>query len=114
MKAFFIVALLFIQSWANEITITIVYGDDMNSEIIKTEYTNGMSALEVLDKVTDIKLKQVGKYTFVNSINGKQAIKGTYGWFYSVDGEKTNKLASTYKLKDNKSMKWIYDFEACY
>lgn len=114
MKIFLLSLLLFVQSFANDLTVSIIYGDDSKYEVIKTKYKNGMTALEVLENIADIKLKKAGKYTFVNSINGKKAIKGSYGWFYSIDGKKTNQLASTYKLKNNESMKWIYDLEACY
>lgn len=112
MKVFlvFLATLLFLN--ANEIKITINYGDARGIENFTTSYEDGMSALEVLDKVADISIAK-GKFKFVRSINGKKSIPGKYGWFYLINGESPEKMASNYKLENISSMTWYYKVEKC-
>ena len=114
MKQFLLIAFLVLNIFANELTVTIVYDDNRADTVVKTTYENGETALGILDRVATIETSKTGKYNFVRSINGKLSQKGKYGWFYLIDGQSVHKMASNYKLHDNKTMTWIYKVEDCY
>lgn len=113
MKYFIVLFFATIQLLANEITVTISFGNDKEDKVITTTYENGDTALDILNKVADIEVSK-GKYKFIRSIDGQKSIPGTYGWFYLIDGEPTKKMASTYQLNDAFTMLWYYKVEDCY
>ncbi len=112
MRYIAILFLTILYSYADNITVTIIY-EDRDDKVVKTTYKDGDTALEVLDKIADITVAK-GKYKFIRSIDGKKSIPGSFGWFYTIDGESVHKMASSYKLHDNKTMTWIYKVEDCY
>lgn len=99
---------------ADPIEVTIIYGNDKPDKVINTEYTEGMSALDLLKKVSSVETAQNGPFTFVRSIDGVQSVVGKFGWFYMINGETTHKMAQNYRLKDALTMTWFYKVEACY
>lgn len=114
MKTWLLTIILGTVLWADPIEVTIIYGNDKPDKVINTEYTEGMSALELLKKVSHVETSQSGPFTFVRSIDGVQSVVGKYGWFYMINGEATHKMAQNYSLKDVMNMIWIYRVEACY
>jgi hypothetical protein len=114
MRIFIISCFAWICLFANQIEVAIVYGADRPVKKITAEYENGISALELLSKVAKIRTSETGKYTFVRSIDSKRLVKGSYGWFYMIDGKEMDTMSSGYKLQNNKSMTWIYKVEECY
>lgn len=100
--------------WGDPIEVTIIYGNDKPDKVSNTEYTEGMSALDLLKKVSSVETAQNGQFTFVRSIDGVQSVVGKFGWFYMINGETTHKMAQNYRLKDVLSMTWVYRVEACY
>lgn len=112
MRYIAIILLTAVSVLAENITVTIAYGDRAD-KVVKTTYKEGETALEVLGKAAQITTAK-GKYKFVRSIDGKRSKPGSYGWFYLVNGEETHEMASTYRLKDAHSMTWYYKVEQCY
>jgi len=114
MKNFLLFLLLSVFSYANSIDITIEYGKNRSDKKVYTIYSSGeVSALDLLKRVADVEVSK-GKYKFANSIDGVKSKVKTYGWFYTVDGKATKKMASDYILIDEKSMTWTYKISACY
>ncbi len=113
MKYLAILLLTFVYSFADDITVTITYGDERPDTVIETTYKEGETALEVLQKAAEVKVAN-GKYKFVRSINGKKSIPGVYGWFYLVNDKSPGKMASGFKLESALSMTWYYKVEQCY
>lgn len=95
-------------------TVTIHYGDGHPDKTAETTYTPGMSALEVLQKVSRVEISQTGSYTFVRSIDGVRSQIGRFGWFYLIDGKSIAKTADTFRLENAQTMTWVYKVEACY
>jgi hypothetical protein len=100
--------------FANDITVTILYGNAIPDKIVQTTYSPEMSALDLLKKVSTVQTSKTGKFLFVRSIDGVKSDVGKFGWFYLIDGESVATTAENYLLKDAKSMLWIYKVEACY
>jgi hypothetical protein len=113
MRYIFLLLLTTFYLFGDDITVTVIYGDERADKVIKTTYQEGDTALEVLDKVADITVAK-GKYKFIRSINGKKSIPGSFGWFYTIDDKSVHKMASSYKLHKNKTMTWEYKVEDCY
>jgi len=114
MTKFLILLLLSAFSYANNIAITIDYGKNRANKKVYTIYNSGrVSALDLLKRVADVKVSK-GKYKFANSIDGVKSKVKTYGWFYTIDGKATKKMASDYILTNEKSMTWTYKISACY
>lgn len=99
---------------AENLTVTIHYGNASPDKTVETTYTPGMSALEVLKQVSTVQTGKTGQYLFVRSIDGVQSQIGKFGWFYLIDGQNVPKTAQNYLLKDAKTMTWVYKVEACY
>lgn len=114
MKTLVILVFLLLNGFAEELTVTIQYGNTMPDKVIKTVYTPGMSALAVLQQISAVQTSKTGKYLFVRSIDGVKSKIGKFGWFYTVDGKPVNTTAQNTILKDAKTMTWIYKVEACY
>ena len=114
MKVLSLLLLLWTSILANDIEVTIVYGNGTPDKIVQTHYTPGMSALEVLQKVSIVQTSKTGRFLFVRSIDGLTSQVGKFGWFYLIDGRSVHTTAENYLLKNEKSMLWIYKVEACY
>lgn len=114
MRRIFLLFLCALNLHAEDLTLTVVYGNDIPDKVVQTTYTPGMSALEVLKQTSRVETGKTGQYLFVRSIDGVKSQVGKFGWFYLVDGKSVPKTAETYQLKDAKSMMWIYKVEACY
>jgi hypothetical protein len=106
--------LLWVSIFANDIEVTVLYGNGINDKIVQTTYTPGMSALDVLNRISRVETSKTGTYRFVRSIDGVQSQIGKFGWFYTVDAQPVHTTAENYILKDAKSMMWFYKVEACY
>jgi len=114
MKFIVLVLLLGWQLFADEIDVTIIYGNDMPDKVVRTTYKEGTTALELLKQVSNVVTAKNGKFTFVRSVDEVQSVVGKFGWFYLIDGKSVHKMAENYVLKDAKSMTWVYRVEACY
>ncbi|WP_345974466.1 DUF4430 domain-containing protein [Sulfurimonas sp. HSL3-7] len=96
------------------ITVEIDYGGLRPARSVKTSYVEGMSALQLLQQVAEVKTHKVGAFVFVRSIDKIKSERGKMGWFYSIDGVAAKTLAKSRLLENAKEMKWSYQVEACY
>ena len=81
------------------------------SEVVWDE--SQITALQALQAVAKVETHPVGKYTFVASINQVEAKRGDMGWYYTVNGKKTKKLATWYILENGDTVTWIYKKDVC-
>lgn len=114
MKYFSLILFFAVTLWSNPIEVTIIYGDTKPDKVVMSEYTEGITALELLKKVSRVETEQKEKFTFVRSVDGKKSVIGKFGWFYLIDGQSVHTMAQNYVLKDAKTMTWVYKVEACY
>jgi len=105
---------LALQCWGENLTVFLHYGNAKADKVIETTYLPGMSALDVLKQISRVETSKTGNYLFVRSIDGVQSQIGKFGWFYLIDGESVNTTAENFRVKDAKTMTWIYKVEACY
>lgn len=96
------------------ITVEIDYGGLRPARRVETAYVEGMSALQLLQQVAEVKTYKVGAFVFVRSIDRIESERGKMGWFYSIDGVSAKTLAKSRLLENAKEMKWSYRLEACY
>lgn len=106
--------LLWVSIFANELEVTILYGNGKPDKVIQTTYSEGMRALDVLQQISRVETSKTGNYRFVRSIDGVQSQIGKFGWFYLIDGESVHTTAENFILNDAKTMTWVYKVEACY
>ena len=115
MKIFFTfisLALLSSTLMAN-VTVTIDYADKKPTKKIEVHFKEGMTALALLQSVSDVSTKNVGKYTFITSIDGVKSKPRKMGWFYQIDGKDADKVASANVLGPIETMKWEYRADNC-
>ncbi|DAB39452.1 MAG: hypothetical protein A2023_04110 [Sulfuricurvum sp. GWF2_44_89] len=114
MKLIVLSVLLALHCWGENLTVTLHYGDAKPDKVIETAYSPGMSALDVLKRISRVETSKTGQYRFVRSIDGVQSQIGKFGWFYLIDGESVHTTAENFILNDAQTMTWIYKVEACY
>jgi hypothetical protein len=114
MKALIVLVLLTLPIFAEDLTVTIRYGNGMPDKVAYTTYVSGISALDALKQVSTVRTSKTGKYLFVRSIDGVKSKVGKFGWFYTVDDKPVHTTAENTVLTDAKSMTWVYKVEACY
>lgn len=98
---------------AKTVLVTLDYAEKKALEIVKVEFTEGMTALELLQRAAKISIKKAGKFNFVRSINGVQSHSKSRGWFYQIDGKDAEKMACDNVLGDIKTMKWEFKIANC-
>jgi hypothetical protein len=103
-----------VSTGQKSIRVEIDYGGLRPSRIITTDFTAGMSALKLLQKVAEVRTYELGSFVFVKSIDQIESKRGEMGWFYSINGVSAKRLASSYLLDDAEEMRWSYRVEACY
>ena len=96
------------------ITVEIDYGGLRPTRRVETAYVEGMSALQLLQQVAEVKTYKVGAFVFVRSIDRIKSERGKMGWFYNIDGVSAKTLAKSRLLENAKEMKGSYRLEACY
>lgn len=115
MKFIALVFTIGLSVFANDIEVTVVYGNDKPDKVVTTTYIEGTTtALELLKQVSDVVTAKKGRFTFVRSIDGVQSKVGKFGWFYLMDGNSVKNMAENYVLNSEKNMMWVYKVEACY
>lgn len=93
--------------------LSIEYAGLKENENISVRYTKGETALEVLERAADVKIKRVGRHSFVTSINEVASRPNKMGWFYKIDETEAKKTASSTALEDALSMQWVYRQDNC-
>jgi len=103
-----------LQEGKRSLRVEIDYGGLRPSRVVETIYSEGMTALNVLKQVAEVQTHQVGGFVFVRAIDKIRSERGKMGWFYSIDGVSAKRIADSYRLKDERTMRWSYRVEACY
>lgn len=80
---------------------------DETSKIIEYDGANGMSALDLLLQLADVKYQNSEYGAYITSINGITNTENEY-WLYSVNGEEPMVSADKYTTKDGDKIKWEF------
>jgi len=82
-------------------------GSTGEAEYINKKIDLGSTALDLLKKTAEVKIKGEGENAFVTSINGKEAKSGDNEyWSFNVNGKPATVGAGSYKLKDKDKIEW--------
>jgi hypothetical protein len=77
--------------------------------LLQKQVPAGLTAMQALDRVTDIKTRYSGRY--VQSINGTEgSIAARRDWFYFINGYEADRSAAEYRLRDG-DVEW-WDFRS--
>ena len=77
--------------------------------ILQTEVPAGLTAMQALDRLAEIKTRYSGRY--VQSINGIEgSIAARSDWFYFINGYEADRSAAEYRLRDG-DVEW-WDFRS--
>ena len=95
------------------ITVEIDYGKAKKSKTQSLKMKENVTALEALQYVADVHTHPVGKYVFVDAIDGVRGVRGKQGWYYKINGKSADKLAIHKRLADGDHVKWIYKKDVC-
>lgn len=100
--------------YANEkMKVVIDYGGVHETREIEAKWNEGVTALEVLQSVSQVETHQVKDYVFVTSIDGVKGERGDKAWYYQINGKRADKLAFRRVLNKNESTMWIYKQDVC-
>jgi hypothetical protein len=95
------------------IVVDIDYGRVAVSRTVTASWVKGMTALEILQSVAEVKTKPVGEYVFVVAIDGVEGKRGDMGWYYEVNGNSSDKLAYSKVLNNADHVRWVYKKDVC-
>ena len=98
---------------SDKMKVGIDYGGTHETREAETQWTEGVTALEVLQSVAQVEIHQVKDYIFVTSIDGVKGKRGDKGWYYEINGKRADKLAFRRVLNNGDSTKWIYKKDVC-
>jgi hypothetical protein len=77
--------------------------------LLRRQVPAGLTAMQALDRVTDIKTRYAGR--FVQSINGIEgSMTARRDWFYFINGYEADRSAAEYRLR-NGDVEW-WDFRS--
>lgn len=76
-----------------------------NGNTISYNGKTGFSALEILQKITQVKTKESSLGTQIIAINGLEQTNNKF-WTYTVDGKVGNIGAADYQTKDGEIIEW--------
>ncbi len=94
-------------------TVEIDYGKTRPSRKVETKWKKGVTALEALETVAKVETYQVGKYTFVTSIDDVKGQPGVMAWYYKVNGQSAKKLAADNVIESDDRIAWSYQTDTC-
>ena len=98
---------------SEKMKVGIDYGSAHETREAETQWTEGVTALEVLQSVAQVETHQVKDYIFVTSIDGVKGKRGDKAWYYEINGKHADKLAFRRVLNKDDSTKWIYKQDVC-
>lgn len=116
---FFVLVLAFISlvgqaKEPKKVAIEITYEDESHPPLkIETDWREGLSALEALQFVAEVKTHPLGEYVFVSAINGVEGAPNKSVWYYRINGVPATKIAINQPLKNGDVLTWIYKSDVC-
>lgn len=96
-----------------KVTIEINFNGEKESLKIETDWQKGLSALEALQFVAEVKTHPVQQFVFVTEINGVEGVPNQSVWYYKINGQPAKKLAIWQPLKKADVVTWIYKKDVC-
>jgi hypothetical protein len=97
-----------------KINVVIEYGNGQPARTVAAIVAPGQTVLGVLQTVATVETHPVDRYVFVTAIDGVQGKRGEMAWYYTIDGNKADKLAAANVLADNtEQIKWSYQKDVC-
>lgn len=97
----------------DKVRVGIDYGGVHETREAKSQWKEGVTALEVLQSVAQIETHQVNDYVFVTSIDGVKGERGVKAWYYEINGKRADKLAYERVLHKGDSTRWTYKQDVC-
>jgi hypothetical protein len=98
----------------DKVTVEIDFGSLNHPKLkIETNWKEGLSALEALQFVAEVKTHPVGQYVFVDEIDGIKGEPNKSVWYYKINGEPAKKIAIDQPLESGDKITWIYKQDVC-
>lgn len=97
-----------------KVTVEIDFGSTSHPKLkIETNWKEGLSALEALQFVAEVKTHPLGQYVFVDAIDGVKGEPNKSVWYYKINGEPAKKIAINQPLESGDKITWIYKQDVC-
>ncbi|WP_319226462.1 DUF4430 domain-containing protein [Draconibacterium orientale] len=97
-----------------KVTVEIDFGSLKYPKLkIETNWKEGLSALEALQFVAEVKTHPLGQYVFVDEIDGVKGVPNQSVWYYKINGEPAKKVAINQPLESGDVITWIYKQDVC-
>jgi len=90
------------------ITIAVDYGMTHPYLFTAIEWQNGITTLDAIQRVTEVKTSQFQNHPMVDSINGIKGKPGSMVWYFDVNDEPAVKMADQIRLKPGDVVRWVY------
>lgn len=97
------------QQTGFEIVQIIDYGGAAKTEKEVLEVKEGETALQLLQRSSEVKVKEYSFGSLVESINGITNGTDSKNWVYAVNGQVASVGASEYILKPNDEIGWSFE-----
>ncbi len=111
---FVIFALLPVAYSASQnITVEIDYGGVQQNRDVEIKWKQGITALEALQSVAQIKTRQIGEFILVTSLDGVEGQAGDKVWYYYINGKRATSFANKNVLNEDDCMRWEYTKDIC-
>ncbi len=107
------VFVLSIHAQQQKVTVEIDYGGKKPNETHQINWFEGITAMTALQRCATIESDPVKEYIFVTTINGIKTERTVMAWYYTVNGQSTDKLAFRYNVKPCDTVHWIYKTDVC-
>ena len=103
-----------IASNGEKVIVEIDFGSLNHPKLkIETNWKEGLSALEALQFVAEVKTHPVGQYVFVDEIEGVKGEPNKSVWYYKINGEPAKKVAIDQPINHGDKITWIYKQDVC-
>ncbi|WP_319499465.1 DUF4430 domain-containing protein [uncultured Draconibacterium sp.] len=97
-----------------KVTVEIDFGAGNHPKLkIETNWKEGLSALEALQFVAEVKTHPVGQYVFVDEIDGVKGEPNQSVWYYKINDVPAKKIAIDQPLENGDKITWIYKQDVC-
>ncbi|MFV0269657.1 MAG: DUF4430 domain-containing protein [Draconibacterium sp.] len=98
----------------DKVTVEIDFGSLKYPKLkIETNWKEGLSALEALQFVAEVKTHPLGQYVFVDEIDGVKGVPNQSVWYYKINGETAKKIDIVQPIENGDKITWIYKQDVC-
>jgi hypothetical protein len=95
------------------VIVEIDYGGLRQNRKADIQWKQGITALEALQSVAEIKSQQTAEHVFVISVDNIEGQIGSKIWYYNINGKRAALLANKCILNAGDHMKWEYTKDVC-